>query len=412
MSITTAMQTGVSGLLANGEAISVIGNNLANINTTGFKQGRTLFSDMLSSTISNGQIGRGGQIQAVENIFSQGSLENTGSATDLAIQGDGMFVLQDPASNARYYSRAGAFSFDRDNILTNPDGYRVLGFGITNGVSNGVLGSINLANFTKMAPRATSAINVMANLDASQTVPTSAWTPAVAGFNPIAASNFSTSTTAYDAQGNATQLTMYFTKTAPDAWSVYTYDGSNYTAAGAGIPLTFNTDGTIATVNGAATTPLPATGFPTISTNGVTVNLQGTTQFATSSAISSKGQDGYGAGDLVKVSVDEKGFVNVLYTNSMTQKIAQVGLAKFASLSGLDKVGGSLFAETVSSGQAIIDPSNLSSNKISANSLEQSNVDMADQLVKMITTQRAYTANSKTITAADQLMQDTLNIIR
>jgi flagellar hook protein FlgE len=404
MSITTAMQTGVSGLLANGEAISVIGNNLANINTTGFKQGRTLFSDMLSSTINNGQIGRGGQIQAVENIFSQGSLENTGSATDLAIQGDGMFVLQDPASNARYYSRAGAFSFDKDNILTNPDGYNVMGFGITNGVSNGVLGTINLANFTKMSPHATSNIDLMANLDASESVPTDAWTPTAAGFNPIASSNFSTSTTSYDAQGNATQLTMYFAKTGSNAWSVYTYDGTTYTAAGAGIPLTFNADGSLATVSGAAGT--------TFTANGVTVDIEGTTQFATSSAISSKSQDGYGAGDLVKVSVDEKGFVNVLYTNSMTQKIAQVGLAKFASLGGLDKVGGSLFTETISSGQAVVDPSNLSSNKISANSLEQSNVDMADQLVKMITTQRAYTANSKTITAADQLMQDTLNIIR
>jgi len=404
MSITTAMQTGVSGLLANGEAISVIGNNLANINTTGFKQGRTLFSDMLSSNINNGQIGRGGQIQAVENIFSQGSLENTGSSTDLAIQGDGMFVLQDPASNARYYSRAGAFTFDKDNYLTNPDGYRVLGFGVTNGVSNGVLGTINLANFTKMAPQATSNINLMANLDASQGVPAAAWDPAVAGFNPIASSNFSTSTTSYDAQGNATQLTMYFAKTAPDAWSAYTYDGTTYTAAGAGTPITFNADGTLATVSGAAGT--------TFTANGVNVDIAGTTQFATSSAISSKSQDGYGAGDLVKVSVDDKGFVNVLYTNSMTQKIAQVGLAKFASLGGLDKVGGSLFSETISSGQAVVDPSNLSSNKVAANSLEQSNVDMADQLVKMITTQRAYTANSKTITAADQLMQDTLNIIR
>jgi flagellar hook protein FlgE len=404
MSITTAMQTGVSGLLANGEAISVIGNNLANINTTGFKQGRTLFSDMLSSNINNGQIGRGGQIQAVENIFSQGSMENTGSSTDLAIQGDGMFVLQDPASGARFYSRAGAFNFDKDNYLTNPDGYRVMGFGVTNGVSNGVLGTINIGNFSKMAPHATTAIDLVANLDASQAVPAAAWTPAVAGFNPISASNFSTSTTAYDAQGNATQLTMYFAKTGANAWSVYTYDGTTYSAAGSGIPMTFNADGTLATVNGAAGT--------TFTANGLTADVAGTTQFATSSAISSKSQDGYGAGDLVKVSVDEKGFVNVLYTNSMTQKIAQVGLAKFASLGGLDKVGGSLFSETISSGQAVVDPSTLSSNKISSNSLEQSNVDMADQLVKMITTQRAYTANSKTITAADQLMQDTLNIIR
>lgn len=403
MSLTAAMDTGVSGLLANAESISVIGNNLANINTVGFKEGRTLFSDLLSSQINNGQIGRGGQVQAVQNMFSQGSLQNTGNATDVAIEGDGMFVLQDPVSSARYYSRAGSFNFDKDNFLTNPDGYRVVGFGVANGVSNGVLGPINLTNYTKTAPNATTAISLAVNLDATQAVPTAAWTPAVAGFNPITASNFSASTTVYDAQGSASQLTMYFAKTASDNWSVYTYDGTNYSAAG--IPVAFNADGTLNTVNGAAGTTFTAP-------NGQTVNLSGTTQYAASSAINSQSQDGYGAGNLVKVSVDTNGFVNALYTNSKTQKIAQIALAKFASLQGLDKMGGNLYSETVNSGQAIIDPSNLSSNKIAANSLEQSNVDMADQLVQMITTQRAYTANSKTITAADQLLQDTLNIIR
>ena len=168
------------------------------------------------------------------------------------------------------------------------------------------------------------------------------------------------------------------------------------------MPLTFDP------ATGALATPSPAT----ITTNGVTVDITGSTQFATSSAISSQSQNGYAAGDLAKVSVDEKGFVNVLYTNSMTQKIAQVALAKFASPTGLDKAGGSLYSETTASGPAVIDPSNLSSNTIASNSLEQSNVDMADQLVQMILTQRAYTANSKTITTADQMMQDTLNIIR
>ncbi len=404
MSLTAAMDTGVSGLLANAEAVSVIGNNLANINTIGFKEGRTLFSDLLSSQISNGQIGRGGQIQAVQNIFSQGSLLNTGSATDLAIEGDAMFVLQDAVSGARFYSRAGSFSFDKDNYLTNPDGYRVVGFGIANGTSNGVLGPIDLTNYMKAAPKATTAISLATNLDATSSVPADTWDPSVAGFNPITAANFSASTTAYDAQGNSSQLTLYFAKTADNTWSVYSYDGTTYTAKGAGIPVTFNTDGSLATVNGAAGT--------TFTTNGMTVDLAGTTQYSAPSAINSQSQDGYGAGSLVKVSVDQNGYVNALYSNSQTQKIAQVALAKFASLQGLDKVGGNLYSETIKSGQAIIDPSNLSSNKVASNSLEQSNVDMADQLVQMITTQRAYTANSKTITAADQLLQDTLNIIR
>jgi len=409
MSITSAMETGVIGLLTDSEAISVIGNNLANVNTIGFKEGRTLFSDLLSTTINNGQIGHGSQIQAVQNMFGQGSLENTGNATDLAIQGDGMFVLQAPNSAEQFYSRAGAFNFDSNNILTNPDGYKVLGYGMTdmiNGVSNGVLGPIDLSKFSKMPPKATTTVSLTANLDSTQTIPTGVWDPTLATFNPVAASNFSTSATVYDSLGNAKSLTLYFrndsTAASPDTWNMYTYDGTTYTAAGAGTTLAFDP------ATGALTTPSPAT----INTNGVTVDLTGSTQFATSSAISSQSQNGYAAGDMAKVSVDAKGFVNVLYSNSMTQKVAQVALAKFASPTGLDKAGGSLYSQSTASGTAVIDPSNLSSNTIASNSLEQSNVDMADQLVQMIMTQRAYTANSKTITSADQMMQDTLSIIR
>jgi flagellar hook protein FlgE len=409
MSITSAMETGVSGLLTNSEAISVIGNNLANVNTTGFKEGRTLFSDLLSTSINNGQIGHGSQIQAVQNMFSQGSLQTTGSATDLAIQGDAMFVLQAPNSAEQFYSRAGAFTFDSNNILTNPDGYKVLGYGMTdmiNGVSNGVLGPIDLSKFSKMPPKATTTVSLTANLDSTQTTPTGVWDPTLATFNPVAASNFSTSATAYDSLGNAKSLTLYFANTGANTWNMYTYDGTTYTAAGAGTALTF--DGT----TGALTTPSPATITVPVAGSTVTVDLTGSTQFATSSAISSQSQNGYAAGDMAKVSVDAKGFVNVLYSNSMTQKVAQVALAKFASPTGLDKAAGSLFSATPASGAAVIDPSNLSSNTIASNSLEQSNVDMADQLVQMIMTQRAYTANSKTITSADQMMQDTLSIIR
>jgi len=415
MSVTSAMETGVSGLLTNSEAISVIGNNLANVNTTGFKEGRTLFSDLLSTSMNNGQIGHGSQIQAVQNMFSQGSLQTTGSATDLAIQGDGMFVLQSPNSAEQFYSRAGAFTFDSNNILTNPDGYKVLGYGMTdmiNGISNGVLGPIDLSKFSKMPPKATSTVSLTANLDSTQTAPAAAWAPTLASgspdpaFNPVAASNFSTSATVYDSLGNAKSLTLYFANTGANTWNMYTYDGTTYTAAGAGTALTF--DGT----TGALTSPSPATISVPVAGSNVTVNLTGSTQFATSSAISSQSQNGYAAGNLSKVSIDQNGFVNVLYSNSMTQKVAQVALAKFASPSGLDKAGGSLYSATTASGAAVIDPSNLSSNTIASNSLEQSNVDMADQLVQMILTQRAYTANSKTITSADQMMQDTLSIIR
>jgi flagellar hook protein FlgE len=405
MSVQSAMYSGISGLYTNGESMSVIGNNISNVNTIGFKQGRTLFSDMLSTTINQGQIGRGEQIQAVQNIFSQGSFENTGSSTDLAIQGDGMFVLSDSNGLGHFYSRAGAFNFDKNQTLTNADGYQVLGFGISNGASNGVLAPIDLTKFANVPPKATATMGVVANLDATQTPPAQLWDPSSASFNPNLASNFSTSNSVYDLQGNTKSLTVFFRNTGANTWEANTYDGTTYSAAGAGIPITFNANGSLASVNGVA-------GATTLSTNGLTLDIASTTQYTSSSIVFSQTQDGYAAGNLSKVTVDEKGNVNGMYTNGQEQKLAQVALARFASTDGLEKLGGSLFGETAASGTAIISSSNTDSNKVLSNSLEQSNVDLAEQLVKMITTQRAYSANSKTITTADQMMQDTLNLVR
>ncbi len=399
MSVQSAMYSGISGLYTNGEGMSVIGNNIANVNTIGFKQGRALFSDMLSTTINQGQIGRGEQIQAVQNIFSQGSFESTGSATDLAIQGDAMFVLTDATGQNRFYSRAGAFTFDKNDALVNPDGYQVLGYGIVNGSSNGILGPIDLTNFSSMAPQPTSSISVTANFDANSTPPAPVWDPTLATFNPYTASNFSTSVAYYDANGNANSLTLFFRNTGANAWQVNTFDGTTYTAAGAGSPVSFNANGSLAA----------PTSF---STNGVTIDLTGTTQYTNSSVVYNQTADGYAAGNLTKVTVDDKGYVNGTYTNGQLQRIAQVALAKFPSVEGLEKIGGSLFSATSASGSALISASNTDNNKVLSNSLEQSNVDLAEQLVKMIVTQRAYSANSKTITTSDQMMQDTLNLIR
>lgn len=215
MSVTSALYTGISGLNANGEAMSVIGNNISNVNTIGFKQGRMLFSDVLSSTISGGsQIGRGVQIQTVENQFTQGSFESTESGTDLAIQGDSFFVVQN--TSGRYYTRAGAFSFNKDKTLVNPEGYQVMGYGIipSSGLSDGVLKPIDLTNFATTPPKQTSTVKFVVNLDSTQTTPTLAWDPA----NPVATSNYSTSLSVYDSQGNAHTATVYFRKTADNAW--------------------------------------------------------------------------------------------------------------------------------------------------------------------------------------------------
>jgi flagellar hook protein FlgE len=191
---------------------------------------------------------------------------------------------------------------------------------------------------------------------------------------------------------------------------VNAYDGTTYTPAGGGTPITFDpVNGSLATVNGTATTAVP---FPTIDVAGMAVTLRGTTQYTSSSILLSQSQDGFAAGNLMKIAIDENGYVNGHYSNGQLQRIAQIALARFASPNGLEKIGGSLYGETVASGIALIDSSSAINNKIFSNSLEQSNVDMAGQLVKMITTQRAYSASSKTITTADEMLQETLNLKR
>lgn len=415
MSVTSALYTGISGLSANGEAMSVIGNNIANINTTGFKQGRMLFSDLLSSNLSgNSQIGRGVQIQAVENQFTQGSFESTESPTDLAIQGDSFFALQN--ASGRYFSRAGAFNFDKDKVLVNPEGYQVMGYGILPGtsMSNGVLGPINLTNFATSPPQMTSTVQIVANLDSTQTTPVLPWDPA----NPIATSNYSTSMTIYDSQGNAHTATMYFRKTGANAWDWHAIIPDATAGSPVDGTLTFDPLGTGMLV---AQTPLATAAQNITFPNGVTApqpvtfdfGVGATTQYASPSIVTSQTQDGYYQGILTKVKVDDKGYVIGIYSNGQQQRIAQVALARFSAPIGLSKVGGNLFEETLLSGQPqLTDASTPGVGKILSNSLEQSNVDMAAQFVKMITTQRGYSANSKTITTTDEMLQELINLKR
>ncbi len=539
MSVTSALYTGISGLAANGEAMSVIGNNISNVNTTGFKQGRMLFSDVLSSTISGGsQIGRGVQIQSVENQFTQGSFESTESSTDLAIQGDSFFILQSNAG--RQYTRAGAFHFDKDQILVNPEGSQVLGYGIipATGQSNGVLGAIDLTNFATTPPNMTANVNMVVNLDSTQAIPgTTAstktaniamtgnlntgttpatavatayddagiahaatvtmtysgagniwnWSAAIAGAttgspitgtanfsgvggalsaqayastntitlngaaqtvavdfsamvqtaaasapvatadgvantlpwdaaNPVATSNFSTSMTIYDSQGNAHTATTYFRKTAANSWDWHVIIPDATAGSPVNGTLAFNASGALVTQTPAATAAQNITfagGVTAPQAILIDLGVGATTQYASPSIVTSQTQDGYYQGTLMKVTVDDKGYVNGVYSNGQLQKIAQVSLAKFSAATGLFKAGGTMFEETLTSGQPQLSTASTPGvGKILSNSLEQSNVDMAAQFVKMITTQRGYSANSKTITTADEMLQEVLNLKR
>lgn len=418
MSVTGAMFTGISGLTANGEAISVLGNNIANVNTIGFKQGRMLFSDVLSSTITNGQVGRGVQIQAVENMFSQGSFESTDSATDLAIQGDSFFMLDN--AGQRLYTRAGAFHFNAADELVSPDGLPVMGYGIdtATGLSNGVLGPIDLTTVSSIAPNATTDITLVANLNSTAAIPTAPFLD-VNGAPDPAGYNSSTSMTVYDSLGAASTATYYYRKTAnadpaatpavEDTWEIYQKVGSNVFTTPA--TVTFDANGALSSTNTVTGPPVP-TSFQ-IAGSPYTVNIAGTTQYASPTIVSSQNQNGYPSGNKIKATVDSEGFVRITYSNGQIQSVAQVALARFQSTLGLSKAGNTNFEETIASGPAnIVVASTPGVGKIFASSLEQSNVDLAAQFVKLIQAQRAFSANSKTITTADEMTQEVLNLKR
>lgn len=542
MGVTTAMFTGISGLRNYAEGMNVIGNNISNVNTIGFKEGRTLFADMLYADIGkSSQIGRGVQMQQIQNQFTQGSFENTQNTTDLAIQGDSFFVVKNDAGT-NMFTRAGAFTFNKDNVLVNPDGLKVMGFGINaaNNLSNGALDEINLTAFASYGAKETEQLKLAANLDAASKPPeanatgvvalsnnipsdglydvaapktintniydaygnahpatmnmwqsgtadiwnwsldvpsattgnpllgTVTYTPGSAGppvvastylsstpvgplevtlggvkqnisldfsqmtqnsslvgglddaavapdgdgsvafdpANPIQTSNFSVGYTTYDSLGAAKLSNIYFKNTAMGAWEAHLVD--NGVEVGAAVPITFDANGQLATINAA---PAPKT--PILTFGGLTVDISGTTQFAGSSAVVSKNQDGYPTGTLAGIKIDEFGYVNATYTNNHSSRIAQIALAKFPSNDGLSKEGGTLFRETQKSGQAIIaDATAQGMGSVQSNSLEQSTVDLAAQFVNMIIMQRAYSANAKTITTTDEMTQEVLNLKR
>ena len=425
MSLSSSLYSGISGLNANTNAMSVIGNNIANANTSGFKSGRANFSDVISQSLSSGsnpnQIGRGAQISSISNSFTQGSLESTSSATDLALEGDGFFIVNDGLSS--YYTRAGQFSADKNRNLVNTDGLTVQGWDSdSNGNPTGAIKDINFAN-ASATPQVTSSVTLNANLDSRETI--------AGAFNladPAGTSNFSSGLTVYDSLGNAHTVICYFSKTAANAWDWNAVvDGSELTSGLTEIEasgtLSFTTSGELDTetttvsdfnfAGGSALNQVINFDFgDSLTTDGGT-GLSGSTQFGADSAVSLLDQDGFTSGTLQSISVDQDGIITGFFTNGKTQPLAIVAVATFQNQGGLNKVGSNLFSETFATGQPVITMGGVGgSGKVQSNSLEQSNVDLAEEFVKMITTQRAFQANSRTITTTDEMMAEIINIKR
>ena len=408
-----AFSTAISGIKAAQANLDVISNNIANASTVGFKASRAQFAEIYASSVSGGSnAGQGVELTEIRADFSQGSLDFTGNGLDLAISGNGFFIVSN--GGASEYTRAGSFLVDRDGFLTNESGNRLQGYqGNTDGVITGELGDLFI-DTTLVDPKVTSKVAITSNLDSREAAP--ATTP-FASTDPTSY-NSTTSTTIYDSLGNSHVLQLYYVKTATaNTWDVYTsVDGGTPPAA---TQISFDPDGTLAAASNnsiAITTPaaelLSATGVATGAADlTYTVDILATTQLGSDFSVNSAIQDGYGAGQLISFEFDESGTAFARYTNGQSRAIGQVALASFRNNNGLQPVGGSNYVESFGSGSPNIGiPGNSGRGDIQASAVEQANVDITQELVNLIVAQRNFQANAQVISTEDQATQAVINL--
>ena len=409
---------GISGLNANAKAMTVIGDNIANVNTTAFKANRSSFANLLSQSLTgagNGDIGRGVEFWGTSATWSQGNVESTASPTDMAVNGKGFFILQDD-TGLNFYSRAGEFAFDRNGDLVNPDGLYVQGYEVTAVATSGTLSLGNISNVnipgeSTAPPSPTTGFKLDVNLDA----------------RAVDTDTYATSLSVYDSLGNAIPLTVTFTKqAAANTWTVGATVPASVAASGnvaiTNSTLSFTATGGLAgggsdpviTVNNLLTgaTPLSVnwdifdTAVPSVSNGDIT-------QYAAVSTTTFQTQNGYASGVLRAVDVDEEGVVTGIYSNGQLTPLFQIALADFPNYGGLQKLGRNLYQESRASGQALPGtPQDGALGAINPQTIEMSNVDLAQEFVKMITTQRAFQANSRVITTSDEILSELINLKR
>jgi flagellar hook protein FlgE len=434
MGIQSAMFSGVSGLNTNSQVMSVIGNNLANTNTLGFKGSRSVFSDLLSSNVfgSGGmsQVGRGVGLSIVDSIFSQGTFETTSSDTDVAVEGVGFFVLKEEGNDTTFYSRAGAFRFDDNGYLVNPEGMRVQGKQF-DPVNNTELlpadpTNIQVANVGLIEANPTTELTFTTNLDENSTVISNA-TP----IDPAdrATYNYSASSQIYDSLGESHLVTVYWRliNDTTNTWEAsYTIDNdaatltaiADFDASTAGNqPMSFDNLGKSPDTNGdGLPDPFTTTIGPITWSNGAansTISLAfDCTQYDSDSIVIGQDQNGYSAGELTNVAINGDGVVIASYSNGRQINISQLVLAKFQNPGGLQLAGSNRYTAPAEVGSIRVGLPGPELGKIFTNSLEQSNVDMGQEFVKMITTQRGFQANSKIITTVDEMLTELINLKR
>lgn len=428
MGIQSAMYSGVSGLNTNSQVMSVIGNNLANTNTLGFKGSRSVFSDLLSSSVfgsgGSSQVGRGVGLSIVDNIFSQGTFETTSSDTDVAIEGDGFFILKEEGNDATYYSRAGAFRFNEDGYLVNPEGLRVQGKAFDTVNNTELLPAdpidIQVANVGLIEAHPTTKLTFTTNLDEKSTELGGSAADIVA--TDKTTYTYSASSQIYDSLGQSHLITVYWRMISDvdNMWeAAYTVDNNAASITPTGSPLQFNSTGKFNDLNGdnapdlvTTTISIPAATWDNgadASTIALTFDC---TQYDSASMVIGQKQNGYSAGELTNVAVNGDGVIVASYSNGRQVNISQLVLAKFQNPGGLKLAGANRYIAPAEVGTIRVGLPGPELGKVFTNSLEQSNVDMGQEFVKMITTQRGFQANSKIITTVDEMLSELINLKR
>ncbi|OOG27131.1 flagellar hook protein FlgE [Thioalkalivibrio denitrificans] len=405
-------RTALSGLNAASADLRVTGNNIANTSTVGFKESRAEFADVFSLSyggISQTAIGSGVRLSAVTQQFGQGNIDFTGNNLDLAMNGQGFFVLSD--SGTRVYSRAGAFQVNRDGHVVNAQGQRLQVYPPQNPqgtqFNTGTLSDLQLST-SEAPPQATSEVDTRLNLSSEAEVITDAFEMD----NPNTF-NFSTSLTVYDSLGQTHTATLYFQKTDSLEWNTYLSINGELvpdTVPATAEELTFNSDGSLAT----PTTPLnfgthdPQNGADPLN---IDFDLSNATQYGGTFNVTSLSQDGFSTGRLNSIDIDSSGVVFARYTNGQSEALGKVALANFANPQGLQQLGDNAWGESFAAGDVILGQADTGNfGTIQAGGLETANVDIAEQLVKMITAQRNFQANAQVITTADSITQTIINI--
>lgn len=460
-----SLYAGVSGMQNHQTRLDVIGNNVSNVNTTGFKRGRVNFQDMISQQLSGAakpttevggvnpkEVGLGMMVASIDTIFTQGNLQSTGVATDVAIQGNGFFVLKNGEQS--FYSRAGAFGLDNEGTLVNPaNGFRVQGWMAREMDGEMVLNTASNAEDliipigTKDPAKATENVNFACNLNKN--------TPEILeGASPadIAKGTWATEFKVYDSFGNDHNLTVSFTRVLgnPNQWQgrvIVDPENADETQTRVGLGTTdgvedfflvnFDNNGSLLSVTDSAgnnTNPEgeillqtsfmvmdsnpDADGNPTRQTLNINLGTIGSqkntiTQSASQSSTKAFYQDGYTMGYLDNFKIDSSGIITGVYSNGTNRTIGQIALATFTNQGGLEKVGDNNYVESNNSGLANIGTSGIAGKgSLLAGALEMSNVDLTEQMTDMIVTQRGFQANSKTIQTADTLLETVMSLKR